>query len=428
MNKLKTLVIGSKNHKDADKSVDWLEPKNYYVGDYDLIIIDTTSLTENILEKAKNTSNENLSIIRKEILDMLIDQLPKTIICIASPYIQGQTFSVAYGGKSTPEFSNFNWCPIEFILQGKPITNLKEVTKFLDYYFEKVKKSDYHFDYDHNINWLSEQKSANLEWSYITDSFVTDNVGKPIGFSISLDITLPNKKPYRPSNSLIFIPPTTTISTKEGINLLIREINGLKEDILIPDWANNIYLPGQKELLLENKENEGKITNIQAKINEKSTKLRALDQFKILLYGEGKELEDIVEKSLKMLGIEVKKPEIDNIEDRYFQENEVKIPVEIKSCDKCANNRHIGQLLTRVDSYEKSEYKTRGLLIINTFHETFPNKRKDAFQESIIKIAKDANLTLMTTKDLFDLVCKKLNGEKLSTIKADIFNTIGIFK
>lgn len=429
--KEKILVIGSQNHKNAD-CVSWLQPlDNYYIGNYDIIIIFTPSLSKVILTRMELERNKNLEIIRDEILESLPNG-EKLFICISSPNIITETTSICLGGEQTSTYSNYGWCPIEAVMKNKVVTSFDCKKWFIPKYMQNVERCNHYFDYNVNMVWLKNNKTKlEYKWDYDIDSLAYTGANKPLAFRFTLKQSINIKNIWeevRKFSPITFIPPLTKLNASEGINILIKDMIGLREQIELPEWAKQIMLPGEEKLLKENEQDSKKIASAQTNIEKRDLELDKLDRFKGLLTTTDTLLEELVEEAFHFLDIDILKPVNQTIEDRYTEFGDYKCPIEIKGVTKSASQNHLKQIIFRSTDKGSEGYKTRGLLIVNHYLSQPIDKRNEPFPPNVKSEAERWGIALLTTHDVFNLVCKKLMGKKIINLREKIFNTIGVFR
>ncbi len=428
------LVIGSKNHVGAQKCIEWGE-ELVYVGDYDALVVNTTTLTEEKLHEILSRENTYFASLRKDIEDVQKNRGIK-IVCIISPYIFifGDTFrqgsSLMELLKSTP--NNYSWSPIipyfENIPNGAKLVAVKS-TLFKDY-IEKIKK--YNLVYQNSINntkYIDSTPDREIFTKLYNNTLLNNPAGRNVAFSIQWKVHR-----YTEYNVIVnsnlpihFLPPTEDLG--EDISLIIGELTKMEED-LPPEWLNEFSLPGEQDMQNGIVEKFKQIEFVNKEIQGLQIELNFIKDYKKLLYAQGKELESIVEKSFGLLEIKLESPSITTEEDRFFKTaDDKKIYIEIRGVNRLMNEGDLAQIIKRIaEKPSSTEYTTRGVFVFNRQNKINISERNNAFHHNIQEQAKSFNVCLIDTEMLYKLVERKLDGESIPDLDKIIFNTVGVFK
>ena len=429
--KYNVLVIGSKDHKSASKCIEWGE-ELVYVGDYDALIINTTTLTKEILQSIVQKDNGYFEKIRKDITNVQEVKGIK-ITCIITPYVFAK--EIQEGDPNDiliNTINNYSWSPIipffEEIPQGEKL-NFKEPC-LPKTYLDKIKKYSLLFKNSvNNTGYVDKSKDGYLYTKLHKYSLLNNVVGRNVAFAIQWKLhKYSDYTVLADSNFPIkFIPPTENVN--EGVDILISELCRIEEESA-PEWIEDITIPGEEEIqkTIDKKFQEIDIANkgIQALEDQ----LESLRVYKKLLYAQGIELEEIVEKSLALLGVPLKLPSVSNKEDRFFTTtDDKKIYIEIRGVNRLMSEGDLTQLIKRIAEKPISiNYKTRGIFIFNHQNKKKITERAEAFHHNIEKQAKTFDLGLIDTVSLFELIKRKLQGNNIGNFDKVLFNTLGVFR
>jgi hypothetical protein len=437
----KILVIGSLGHSLADRCISWDEiksdPEVVYLGDYHLLIINLQSLEETKLDKRMKEVFEKM---RKEINEIIWGNTE--IICITAPTVKKWLTNIKRKSTSIPEISNYHWCPIymDFVKrEGSSFENKNE-----DGYFKFVKRWT-HFLNDHNTDLYEiygEKDDFEIHWTIWLQNLAKKELAFTINiveFNVVKKISGSEKRDNLAySKSISFLPPPTEISVEEGINFLLEKEKGITRKTELPKWAENIWLPGEEELLKKIRENEELKKKCEEEIKENKSKLSELVKFKNLLTTDAEELENIVEETFKFLDIKVQKGPKGK-EDKIIVDPETKseIPVEITGVKNSIPETKLNQLIGRLvdeERVKKIKCKNHGVLIGNHYKE-MPLKndlegRKKPFERDLIEKAIKSKIGLVSTIELFKAVRAKLKGEdeNVKNFINSLFNKSGEVK
>jgi len=425
----KILVIGSKGHKLANRCVLWKEIFPY-LGDYDLIIINLQSLSGSILDSI----SEKLEEMRADINEIVWANTE--VVCItAPPKISGGFLS------GLPLRSNYHWCPIYPFFEQRKGESFEEERSG---YFKFVNQWT-HFLRNFSSNPYRVQRRE--EFNFKIKSLLKNKARKHLAFElffIEWNLGAPRygrreKKDFITSNSILFLPPPTEISIEEAVDFLLKDARGVSETekYTLPEWANNVEIQNERLIKKAVEEKTELLKKAQKDIKGLQEKLSPILKYKLLLTegGEGMagdRLEDIVEESLRLIGIQVK-PGPKKKEDRIITDPETaeKIPLEITGCVKSIPERKLNQLIGRLtDKRRPQEIKCRGVLVGNHYKDVPLNNRlkgrKAPFESDVIKKAEIFDVCLLPTIELFKAVNVKLKNGDVSEFAKKIFNQKGV--
>lgn len=425
--KIKVLIIGSKDHPLADSCIEWQEDwKIPYLGDFHIVIINLQTLEKSLL--GRTSIRDSFNKIRKQINEVIWANT--SIFCITAPKI---VYPIG-----TMEFSNYDWCPIDFNInndfKGSEFNSEDLKEKKEDSYLRYVMSWSHYFEtYDIKRYRLQYRRKVNIR--FISNLRTLSN--KFISFKIQLleynegEYDIMEDVIY--SRYLLFYPPTTSIEISKGIDILLEQLKGKKKEITLPPWTEPILLPGEKELLVSIEESETIIKQKLDYIEKEKIKLQKLQRLKGLFTEDGVVLEEIVEEAFRFLGIKLEKVE-GNKEDRIFKFHEDIIPIEIKGRNASIPEKDLTQLIGRLgDIQPPKNLEARGVLIGNHYKDTPLNEklegRNKAFEPNVEEKAKTWNISLLSTLELFKAVRKKLEGEDIEeTFFNRVFNQTGVIK
>ena len=430
-NKKNILVIGSSEHQKATKCIQWGEQE--YVGDYDVLIINTSSLTKELLETIIQKTPNYFSRLKQNISDTQKNRGIE-IICILSSHVFNDNVDK---NRTTEDIlknttNNYSWSPVIPILEKIPSAKKIKIESscISEEYLKGIK--EYNLLSNGNINntgYVDENKQAYIYTKLYYSPLLKNDIGRDIAFKITWKLHQHSEYTTLADGKLpiIFLPRTENI--KKGIDILLSDLHATLDEE-VPDWIDEIILPGEKQIRNNIDTKIQKTDLINTEIQNEKIKLDNLVKYKSLLYSKGLELEKITEESFKLLGIDLKSPTIKNMEDRYHETSDgQKIYFEIRGVNRLMNEGDVTQLIKRIAEKNRSkDYNTRGVFVFNHQNKKNPSNRDDAFHNNIENQAKSFNICLIDTKKLFELVSKKLNGETINNFDKKIFNTIGIFK
>lgn len=415
--KFSTLVVGSQEHLSAETCVDWGD--NFYVGDYEIIIFNLPSLDYPKLLAINSKNKYYFSDIRNQIVEAQ-EKTNLVIICITDEMIVDEFTTLDAGQK----INNYTWCPIIPIFEengGKKIPNQEKKLKFQ--YLDFVKEWDRLFYKYYNNTGHEDGDKWEYKFEIKKLSYLLNNLDRDIAFGLSWSISIHGYFDKGSKKPIIFLPKIKDM--KKGIDSLLNDF--IFDDDPEPEWAQKIKMPGEEEMENKIEEKNNIIIQLEREKNKLSEETEKINRFKKLLYLQGKSLEKIVEEGLALLNVELKKLEVDNLEDRIFEYDKFTIPFEIRGKEsKGLNEKDLAQLIIRIADRERGDkYTTRGVFVINHQRNFAPSMRGDICDYNIIKKAEAFNICILSTIDIFKLVNRVLSGEKID-IKEQLFNTSGL--
>jgi hypothetical protein len=182
-----------------------------------------------------------------------------------------------------------------------------------------------------------------------------------------------------------------------------------------PGWLPKIEVPGAPAL-------EGEITSIDQKLAElqeqrdrKAAELARLTEYRGLLWYKGKEhLEPLVRLALDLLGVPCQKEEP---RDLVYRGNGGPLYIEVEGSDNSIEVNKGRQLLGYIaDSEDDDPASIKGAIIGNPFRQhpadQRPPENRPLFSPQLQRLAAKQGWPLITTKELFDLVCRHQTGDK----------------
>ncbi len=197
---------------------------------------------------------------------------------------------------------------------------------------------------------------------------------------------------------------------------VINFINGtlLKKETNVPEWFEKIEMfddSKQKEII---KNKSSQINKLESEITIANEKLEKNNEYKSILYTQGKPLEKTVLKMLsEILNYDLSQFIDEKSEDFLVILDDVTFVGEIKGVNSNLKNKHLAQLNIHL---EKRRDKVKGehlkpLMIINRFKEHPPEKRKPIDEEQIkLAIEKYEHTLIITVETLLDLYWQFIEG------------------
>ena len=420
----KIWILGNK-HTHADKSILWDEPFPN-LGDPDVLIVDLTPLTKEILDRTDKDKLNQLSFILRD------------------KFLHGGTIIVLTPSK--PLSASYSFLPVvpSFLLVPDGFSIKLDSGHYFMSYLKAVKKFTFYirrFDSSSiSLSPISNHIGSNTSCSPVSDQGVTDNSGHRLGATFSIFIQ-ENGVVTRAEGSgkLVFLPPYTESSDDalEKIICRYRPTSVNKEPE--PQWAANVILPSLNDI-------QNKINALESKKKELQTQAYTLTQekqilldHKRLLYSKHSELEDAVANAFKVLGFpEIRKLREQNFEDWVFDfkhEKDVKYGViEVKGADKRTKQNDIIQCSKWVDERMEIDNKiSKGIFVPNQYCQIpYPKSSKDRkkFESNELDAARMKRICIIPSYVLFEAVKQILEDKKYDRkeIEKKIFNSEGVLE
>lgn len=433
--KKSVLVIGSQGHKLADACMDW--GADFYVGDYDVVVISLVDLTSHKIEEFKKGKPSYLEDIRRHITESQQNK-GLEVYCLLEPITLADSIGKHVDQEERKKWNNYAWSPVipllEDVAEGKKINN--KTSKLPPEYLKLIKGWSILWERPlNNTGYVDRKKvdnSRQIVTKITTQPLLENNIGRYLSAEVSWRVQSESahnnyvyETLYSSKGSISFFPQVEDIA--KGIDVILETVCEPIEETP-PAWVSSISVGDEAKISQaieeKNLEIEEKKVEIQALEEQKGE----LDEYKKLLYASGFVLEEIVEKSFKFLGIEITSPAVKNKEDRLFIKEDASIPIEIRGKNSGLNEKDLNQLTSRfVDKPESKVFTTRGLFVLNHFRDIRPDKREEPFHFNIVEKAKPWQACLISTQTIFDLVKAKLEGKEYDELDKILFNTIGIF-
>ncbi len=226
----------------------------------------------------------------------------------------------------------------------------------------------------------------------------------------------PDKPDYK-FGHIIWLPRLKSIDSRNSVNLLLEDIHGKPQSSTEPDWAQKIKAKPFREIQTQLTREKGKIEKISGNVAVLEKKLSDLNEYKKLLYSDGKELENIFKKCLEAIGAKIEPAKYSNEEYcLVYKRNEY--PIEAKGNSKSISLTDLRQLIDYTLVYEdKTGEKTKGILLGNVWKNIPLNQRnihgKPIFPSNVIDRANSTNIALLSSIDFFEQFCKFLETKSL---------------
>ena len=419
----KYLVIGSTGHKYVD-CVEWDAKSLPNIVDYDFIILNVRSINDDFL---KNISSDYINNLRKNLARFLISN---GILIILTDF-----FRKVERDKKYPEFcNNYFWSPISISIKNEVGDTISIQANKFPKYFSKFKKWMYYFYLPKNclshelINLIG--NTNDIKYSLPTEVLIKNRYDALLSCSYSFEIYKKKYKqemydgyyyfPQEPDDvfgEVNLLPLIPELDYKEALNLILEDIIGKKQTSLPPNWTNKIEMPLINEINNDIEELLKNISDEQSQIHQLTVQKVEIEEYKKLVYTDGKELEDIFKKCLESLGGKIEPAKYSN-EEYCFIHKGNECPIEAKGVTKSVSLTHLRQLIDYVLKYEEETGKNcLGILLGNAW-KSIPLENRNTtdrpyFPSNVIQRSNDLNIALISSLDFLDIYKKFLRDNSI---------------
>lgn len=406
----KKLVIGLKNVKGATRCIDWLEPLPV-IGNYHETYLYLPTLTENVLGKIIGEKPDFTDELKDELFQAIKADL--SIYCVTAPLIE------------IKGISNYDFFPFELSIVNKKIETFDDTPQ--GKYLPNVEFTDNCFNVVVGSNYLKSKitstEKMKFSWQFVPILRSLHN--KAVAFTIKFCIEVfewnhgfSNWKTINDRGGIfIFLPPTTRIAPEKGLDILVGED---QEAQLVdkPEWFLKLLLPNEETIRQELEEAKSQKLSLDARILELENQLSEIEQYKWAFRLKDTSLEKIIDKIFEFLEVPLARGRKSQ-EDRWFEIEGAKIPVEIKGHENNLRRRDIRQIIDRTNEAENTLGKTAGILIANAYCEIDPNSRPPTFDDKndgIINKATSFEVALLDIPNLMKILKRKMAGEDVKSL------------
>jgi len=337
-------------------------------------------------------------------------------------------------------WSNYEWCPILPELCFEIGETIKDVRTPYDAYFAHLKKWSFYFeemDKSFLYKWYHLDATMVPELSTVeikTLPLAQNRYDKPLAIGVRYIVHeghifegFPVQHDKKVPGQMYFLHPPSEISSKEAIDILLRDIFGIGTREPEPEWAAGLRVPEQDAIEKRIKEAQDIIEVEQAKIDAASTELADRRKFVELLYQKSERLQELVWETLEDMGATVTRPTVENKnkEDGWISTPFGEGVLEIKSSKGSASFDDVRQLDGWVLNGRQKGKEYKSILIGNYFcDKPLPSRRKP-FPANVIKEAEKREQCLLTTQQLFEAHCTVQEGADGEAFLKEIMTTVG---
>lgn len=418
----RTLVIGSERHQHVT-CVGWSSIDSVNVVDFDSVVIDVCSLTEDVATPFKpdylRKTRHNLA--------RLLDSGGRIVVA----GVLRRDMKVS-GGVS---ISNYEWCPlvINTVREGGDSIIARKADAFPKLHAEFKSWSFYYalagqFLTPEIVRLCGGTPKVRYKWK--ADVFTENRYGSLLSGSyvVSHEASGEKKGSLGP---ITLLPHIASLEPRHAINLILEDLLLRPQATVPPSWVVGVSMPPIEPIQAAINAKEATIASIQIEIDSLASQKASLEHFKSLLYESGTELENVFEAALTRLGAKAA-PARYSEEEFVFEYKGATYLVECKGVTKSISLTHVRQLQDYVLRYEEDEGKTgKGILFGNAWRDLPLEARGSVdtpfFPNNVGIRATQLSLSLLNSVDFYRAFCEFLSGRLSGEVILDcIVNAVGV--
>ena len=410
---------------DGCRSVSWHD-RDISFADCDVLIVTVGTLDKRTLDGLDTYARDSLST---EICKRF-NQNQLLIVCIMAETI--------YGGSGFSQWHNYFWCPVKIgvqkIAQGATrlqsslteanLAHFKPYFDSMNEYDIGIVQSNRTTEYPamtrsgdvvgciHDMGYISDTSHI-CDTDYIRDTSRADSY-------------------TRPSPVLVFLPPLRTLA--ESVNKVLEILDPTRA-ASAPAWAEKIPISGADDIHAQIAALGKEISTKRQEVAMHKRRLSDLLQYRRLVYAHGSELESVVERALKLLGIKGLEQGEKGKEDFMFRpQTHSDYPIcviEVKGTQNQINRDHLRQLGNWVDDHYSKLGEAKGLLIANAFSSqdvVGPRSKQSVVSDDNLGYAEKKKFCILPTTVLLGLCNKVLKDDAVPADKIEhaLMSTSGV--
>jgi len=217
-----------------------------------------------------------------------------------------------------------------------------------------------------------------------------------------------------PAGLLTWLPPPTNVSTHEAIDAILQHRCDIALRSVRPPWTADFLLPQIKSARVSSEVALDAVERAAAEAEDAAMNVEEEERFLALLYAKDEELEDVVTRTLEILGGTVHPPTGKGVEDGFVESPDGRRGVlEIKGASGAIKQEHVRQCSHWVDnSLERGDGRVHsGMLIGNPWRTRPPSERRDFLgSKASARFAQVKGLRCISSLDLFEALRRHQDG------------------
>jgi hypothetical protein len=278
------------------------------------------------------------------------------------------------------------------------------------------------------------------EWKYsisdpsIKGSFFTLGLSRGVGTGVALmgetNFGTCLAVHFFGSHGGLTLLPPLGVRSDEEINAVLDDFLNIELEVPPPQWAREVFLPGQSEIQERIASNNTTRLTIERAIVTAENELAALQRWKRLLYDDGFGLEAIVREAFELLGASIAKTSQEKDDYRVRVAAYPEGVMEVKGTKKPEFSRKdLRQLSDWMDqATEDEKIVPKGMFVGNAGREGEPKSRGRLFDANNEALAKREKIVVLRSVDLYGFVILRICGQlEVNAFWKEIFECDGSF-
>lgn len=400
----KTLVVGSSGHAHVT-CVAWADLKSVNLKDFDVVVLNVASLDDKTIVRLPRVGF--VDEIRKELARLLGSG--GTIIAL--------TPEVRIVKQKDNWRNNWEWSPFAIGTELESGDTIEIKLQMFVRYLSKLKRWTFYFFVPDEplTHELTEVFGSEYDTGYklVADAYAVNRYGRMLAGEVPLLVSFSNNQ-NRKFGSIIVLPFIAELEQKEAMNLILEDLLGKPQQLLPPDWVDQIPMPFVEAINGEIVKKKAAIESLQREIAAKEQKRAEIEKWKKLVYATGHELEQIFEEAVIKLGAKTKPAGAE--EEFVFEHKGHAGVVECKGVGKSISLDHVRQADSHVLKFIEAENRDgKGVLFGNAWRNLPLNERGKTdtpiFPDNVMKHAAQREIALVGANDFLEVFRRFLSDE-----------------
>ena len=310
--------------------------------------------------------------------------------------------------------TNYSWSPIVVVTIAEAGDTVEIREKRFPKLFSRLVSWDFYYSipgYWKTMELAEVFNSYGSELRLLPFDLILNRYGQPLTMSLGLRREGVQKK----YGTFTLLPCIRQLEQREAVNLLLEDLLGLPQDTLPAAWAEDVPMPRTPEIQADIDSKRARIAALEAEITERQKEKQEIEKFKKLLYGDGKELEEIFALCLEKLGGKVRAAKYSEEEFVLEYKGELYL-VECKGVGKSIALGHVRQLSDYMLKFEEDEGKPGNGILLGNAWKALPLEERQTtstltFPENVISRATAWGIALIDSVDFFHAYTGFLAGQ-----------------
>lgn len=405
----KTLVIGHRGLSGVD-CMAWNGSEVTNIVDYELCVIDQSSLTVSDLE---NVKADRIGKI-KSLVSRLIGSRGQLVV------IYDQNLQTKFG-------DSFDWSPISFYFHSESGNSLSVSPSPSQDYLAKFKEwNRFLVEAKPEPSLRSILGNSTSKINVVVEPLMSNRELRSLAFDLKFEVFHRRRSGgYSPSDyyedtpDLVYggvtvLPRITHLTPDESIRVFLSGCLGITQTTALPDWANAIKLPGMAEVDAEIAAQQKLIQNAEQRIEMAAAGKESIEKLLKLVIASGPELENAVAAAFADLGAVVKPAKYSQEEFIVLWKDQEYL-FEVKGVSKSIALTHVRQLVDYMLKYQEDTGKLCKAVLFGNAWRDQPLERRGLdetpiFPDNVVEAAKRQHLGLLSSTTFFESYCEFKSG------------------